>query len=128
MLGGVHSVEDSTLSLNRDSLYRGGDCSCALNVTAADTDHHLPLHWQSLSPECDRGPETPRIDHNDVHTHHPPYAVIIPAAGEGAVQEGAARWRARWCGRRAWRLQPTGRMHQPVPEPAEQSDQGLKKE
>lgn len=59
---------------------------------------------------------------------HLPYAVIIPAAGEGAVQEGAARWRARWCGWWAWRLQPAGRVNQAVPEPAEQSDQGLRKE
>lgn len=34
------------------------DCNPALNVTAAHTDHKLPLHWQSLSPECDRGPFT----------------------------------------------------------------------
>lgn len=44
VLGGIHSGEDSTLSL-----YRVGDCSPALNVSAAHADHQLPLHWQSLS-------------------------------------------------------------------------------
>lgn len=70
VLGGIHSGDDSTLSLNRGSLYRGGDYSPALNATAAHTDHQLPLHWQSLSPECDRGPETPCIEHSNVHTYH----------------------------------------------------------
>lgn len=49
VLGGIHSGEVSTLSLNRGSLYRVGDCSPALNVSAAHADHQLPLHWQSLS-------------------------------------------------------------------------------
>lgn len=48
VLGGIHSGEDSTLSLNRGSS-RVGDCSPALNVRTAQTDQQLPLHWQSLS-------------------------------------------------------------------------------
>lgn len=72
MLGGVHSGEDSTLSLNRDSLYRGGDCSCALNVRVTYTDDQLPLHWQSLFPECDRGPRPLELTTvMYTHTTHP---------------------------------------------------------
>lgn len=56
---------------------------------------------------------------------HPPYAVILPVAGEAAVQEEAAGGRAGRGGRWAGGLQPAGRVSQPVPQPAQQGKQGL---
>lgn len=108
-----------------------------LNVTVAHihTASLCPLGVTEAHPSSfpgDLGRLPCSIHHSDVHTlypnaldSHPPYAVIIPA-GDAAVQEWAARWRARRCGRWAWRLQPAGRMGQTMPEPAEQSDQCLR--
>ena len=61
-----------------------------------------------------------------VLSSHPPYAVVIPVAGEAAVQEEAAGWRAGRGGWGALGLQPSGGVSQPVPEPAQQGKQGLR--
>lgn len=73
-------------------------------------------HADACPPPCPQPP---------LPSPHPPYAVVVPGAGEAAVQEEATGRRPRWGGRRTRGLQPAGGVRQPVPEPAEQGEQGL---